>query len=172
MKKVVYLALFTALLLVAGCNSEKKDKTKVNKENTQSVSENAGEVIHLTKKEFFEKVANFEDNKNEWKYLGDKPCIVDFYADWCKPCKIASPILEELAKEYAGKIYVYKVDTQVERELAAGFGIQSIPAFLWVPMDGQPQFSNGIARTPEDTKKMFSRMIDDILLGDGMPVIE
>ena len=97
----------------------------------------------MTKAEFFEKVANFEENRNEWVYLGDKPCIVDFYADWCQPCKIVSPILEELAKEYEGKINIYKINTEEETELSAAFGIRSIPSVLFVPMNEKPQMSVG-----------------------------
>ena len=176
MKKIVYLSLFTVLLLVSGCNTEKKEKNDEGKSSKKEKfikkAHKSGEVIHLTKKDFLEKVVDFESNPNEWIYKGDLPCIVDFYADWCKPCKIASPILEELAKEYKGKIYVYKVDTQVEKELAAAFGIQSIPAFLWIPMNEKAQMTNGIARTPEDTKRMFDRMIDNILLDKTIKIIE
>ena len=121
--------------------------------------------VHLTKQDFLEKVMNYEKNQTEWVYEGDLPAIVDFYADWCGPCRAAAPVLEELAKEYEGKIYIYKVDTEKEKELAGVFGIQSIPAFLFVPQDGKPTMSNGIAQTPEGTKKMFKQMIDQILLG-------
>ena len=121
--------------------------------------------MHLTKQDFLEKVMNYEKNQTEWVYEGDKPALIDFYADWCGPCRIAAPILEELAKEYEGKIHIYKVDTQKEGELASVFGIQSIPAFLFVPQDGKPTMSNGIAQTPEETKEMFRKMIDEILLG-------
>ncbi|MFZ2285557.1 MAG: thioredoxin domain-containing protein, partial [Bacteroidales bacterium] len=82
---------------------------------------------HLTKETFLEKVFNYEQNK-EWKYTGDKPCIIDFYADWCGPCKIVGPVLEDLSKEYDGKLYVYKIDTEAEQELASVFGIRSIPS--------------------------------------------
>ena len=125
----------------------------------------AGKTVMLTKQDFLEKVMNYEKNQTEWVYEGDKPALIDFYADWCGPCKIAAPILEELAKEYEGKIHIYKVDTQKEGELASVFGIQSIPAFLFVPKDGKPTMSNGIAQTPEETKAMFRQMIDEILLG-------
>ena len=91
-------------------------------------------TIHLTKEEFLKKVANYEANPTEWKYLGDKPCIIDFYADWCGPCKMVAPILDELAKEYSDKIYIYKVDTEAERELASAFGIRSIPTMIFIPM--------------------------------------
>lgn len=121
-------------------------------------------AVHITKDEFLKKVANYEASPTEWKYLGDKPCIIDFYADWCGPCKIASPILEEISKEYAGKVTIYKIDTQVEQELAAVFGISGIPAFLYIPMNGKPSMTSGIARSKEDTKKMFKENIDSMLL--------
>lgn len=131
--------------------------------NDQSAE--SGKPVHLTKQDFLEKVMNYEKNQTEWVYEGDKPALIDFYADWCGPCRQAAPILEELAKEYEGKIYIYKVDTEKERELAAVFGIQSIPAFLFVPQSGKPTMSNGIAQSSAETKAMFKKMIDDILLG-------
>ena len=96
----------------------------------------------LTKQTFLTKVFNYEENK-EWKFEGDKPCIIDFYADWCGPCKMVAPILEELSEEYKGKVDIYKVDTEAEQELAAAFGIRSIPSMLFVPSDSQPQMSQG-----------------------------
>ena len=87
-----------------------------------------------------------------------------FYADWCGPCRQASPILEELAQKYKGQIVVYKVNTDQEKELAGAFGVQSIPAFLWVPQNGKPTMSNGIASGREETKAMFEKMIKEILL--------
>ncbi|MCA9731094.1 thioredoxin [candidate division KSB1 bacterium] len=97
---------------------------------------------HLTKNDFKEKVFNFEQNK-EWKYEGDLPCIIDFYADWCAPCKMVAPILEELSDEYEGKVHIYKVNTEQEQELAGMFGIRSIPSMLFVPMQDQPQMAVG-----------------------------
>jgi len=97
---------------------------------------------HLTKETFLEKVFNYEVN-TEWKYEGNLPCLIDFYADWCGPCKMVAPILDELSKEYDGKINIYKVDTEVEQELAAAFGIRSIPSMLFCPMDGKPQMAMG-----------------------------
>ena len=105
---------------------------------------NAQEVKHITRAEFLEKVWNFEKNPEEFVYEGKLPCIVDFYATWCGPCKRLAPILEEVQKEYAGKIVIYKVDTGVERELAAYFGIQSIPTVLWCPKKGKPIMTKGL----------------------------
>jgi thioredoxin 1 len=118
----------------------------------------------LTRNDFLVKVMNYEKNSSEWVFEGDKPCLIDFYADWCAPCRITSPILEELAREYGDKIDFYKIDTEKERELAAVFGIQSLPSFLFVPKEGRPTMSSGIARTPEETKQMFRQQIDQLLL--------
>ena len=143
--------------------ASKNDKTEAGINNVQE----PGKTIHLTKKSFLEKVMNYEKNPTEWVYEGDKPCIIDFYADWCGPCKQAAPVLEELAKEYEGEIYVYKINTDKEKELASAFGIRGIPAFLWVPMEGKPQMSSGVARSQADTKKMFKEMIDKVLLNQA-----
>jgi len=109
-----------------------------------SVAQTAGksEVIHLTDKSFKEKVFDFEKNK-EWNYLGDKPCLVDFYATWCGPCKRVAPILEQLQKEYGGAIQIYKVDTDKAPAVSAAFGIRSIPSLLFIPAKGKPQMAQG-----------------------------
>lgn len=99
---------------------------------------------NLSFAEFQEKVHNFEKNQGNWNFEGDKPCIIDFYADWCGPCKMLSPILEEISNEYEGKIDVYKVDTEAEQELSGAFGIRSIPSILFVPMEGKPTMSAGL----------------------------
>lgn len=112
---------------------------------------------HLTKDTFKEKVFNFEVNK-EWKYEGAKPAIIDFYADWCGPCRTIAPVLEELKDEYDGKLEIYKVNTEEERELSAMFGIQSIPSLLFVPLEGQPQMAMGAL--PKET---FKQAIVDVL---------
>lgn len=98
--------------------------------------------VQLTTADFKAKVFNYEANR-EWKYEGDLPCLIDFYADWCGPCKMVAPVLDELAKEFEGKLHIYKVNTEREQELAGAFGIQSIPSLLFVPMDGQPQMAQG-----------------------------
>ena len=97
---------------------------------------------HLTKETFLSKVFNYETNK-EWKFEGDKPCVIDFYADWCGPCKMVAPVLEELSREFDGKLDIYKVNTEEEQELAAVFGIRSIPSLLFIPAEGQPQMAMG-----------------------------
>ena len=117
--------------------------------------------IHLTKEEFLSKVANYETNPTEWKYLGDKPCIIDFYADWCGPCKMVALVLEELSNEYHDKINIYKIDTEQEQELASVFGIRSIPSILFVPKNGQPQMSMGAM-----PKQSFKQIINDVLLAE------
>lgn len=114
-------------------------------------------VEHLTKETFIEKVFNYEENK-DWKFEGDKPCLIDFYADWCAPCKMVAPILEDLSKEYNGKLNIYKIDTEAEQELAGIFGIRSIPSLLFVPSDGQPQMAMGAL--PKET---FEKAIKDVL---------
>lgn len=115
--------------------------------------------IELTKAEFLAKVANYESNPTEWKYLGDKPAIVDFYAAWCGPCRAIAPILEELAEEYKDELYIYKVDTDKEQDLAAAFGVQSIPTLLFVPMEGAPQLARGAM-----PKQEFKNAIENVLL--------
>ena len=117
------------------------------------------EPKHLTKAEFLKLVADYEANPKEWKFMGDKPCLVDFYASWCGPCKMVAPILDELAKEYEGKIDIYKVDTEKEQDLAADFGIRSIPTLLFVPKGGKPQIVQGAL-----SKAQFKEAINDILL--------
>lgn len=100
-------------------------------------------AIHINKDEFLKKVWNYEASPNEWKFEGDKSAIVDFYASWCGPCKMLSPILDELSDEYAGKVDIYKVDTGQEIELSDAFNIRSIPTLLFCPKDGQPQIMQG-----------------------------
>lgn len=114
-------------------------------------------VEHLTKETFLAKVFNFEQNQ-EWKFEGTKPCIIDFYADWCGPCKTIAPVLEQLQAEYGNKLTIYKVNTEQEQELAAIFGIQSIPSLLFIPLDAQPQMAQGAL-----PKESFRTAIRDVL---------
>lgn len=144
MKNITLLALFMALCLMLPAQEPI--------------------VKQMTKADFLQKVMDFEKNPTQWVYRGDKPCIIDFYADWCGPCKIASPILDELAEKYKDKIIVYKVNTDKEPDLANVFAIRSIPSFLFCPLEGSPQMSMGIAKTPEDTRAFMKKVIDDFLL--------
>jgi thioredoxin 1 len=115
-------------------------------------------TIKLTTEEFINKVFNYDTDK-EWNYKGTLPAIIDFYADWCGPCKMVAPILEELAKEYEGKIIICKVDTEAEQELSAVFGIRSIPSFLFIPASGLPMMQSGAF-----PKNVFKQVIEEKLL--------
>ncbi len=103
---------------------------------------------------------DYESNPTEWKYKGDKPAIIDFYASWCGPCKMLAPVLDELAKEYDGKVYIYKVDTEVEEELSQVFGIRSIPTMLFVPMEGKPMMTQGALPKSEIEKMIKQRLLN------------
>lgn len=115
----------------------------------------------LTTQEFKEKVFNFDEG-SDWKFEGELPAIVDFYADWCGPCKMVAPILEELSEQYEGKLNIYKVDTDAEQELAMAFGIQSIPSILFIPMGEKPQMAAGAL--PKET---LQKVIKDVLKVDA-----
>ena len=161
------IALFMVLgsITLASCNAKeagnKTAQNEINKKenNSNSKTESKMKTIHLTKAEFLTKVANYEANPQEWKYLGDRPAIIDFYADWCGPCKSIAPVLEELAAEYDGQIYIYKINTETEQELASVFGIRSIPSLLFVPMNEAPQMAQGAM-----PKSAFKEAIETVLL--------
>lgn len=156
MKKLIFASMLLAFTFsaCAGASNDKNTET-----NNPSKEVKKMGTIHLTKAEFISKVANYEANPSEWKYLGDKPCIIDFYASWCGPCKTIAPILEDLANEYDGQIYIYKINTEEEQELAAAFGIRSIPSILFCPMDGAPQMAQGAL-----PKESFKQAINEVLL--------
>ena len=144
--KTIIIIFAASMIIGSGC-SKKDDKNKESKTKME----------HLTAQSFKDKVFNYDVNK-EWKYAGDKPAIIDFYADWCGPCKVVAPVLEDLSKEYDGKLQIYKVDTDKEQELASVFGIRSIPSILFIPVDGKPQMSTGAL--PKET---FKKAISEIL---------
>lgn len=127
-------------------------------EETAAKEKPTTKVVHITKADFLKKVYDFEKNPDEWKYLGSQPAIVDFYADWCGPCRQLSPVLDELAKEYSGKLTIYKVNVDNERGLATFFGIRSIPTLLFIPMKGKPQRSLGAL-----SKTELKGIIKDVL---------
>jgi len=154
MNRKLFFTLIALAFLLTNCNSTKNESTG-NKENTAMTGT---KVIHLTTEAFKQKVFNFDVNK-EWKYEGDKPAIIDFYATWCGPCKQMSPILDGFSNKYNGKIVVYKIDVDQEKQLAQSFGIQSIPTFILIPMNGQPQIMQGAV--PQES---FEKAINEVLL--------
>ncbi len=176
MKHSIYI-LALVLVTLTSCNSttsQAKENNAVDVvekvADNPSVTQNkakAGAPVKLTKATFLAEVWNYEKSPKEWNFLGDQPAIIDFYADWCGPCRKAAPILEQLSKEYEGKVTIYKIDTQKERELAGVFGISSIPAFLYIPKTGKPMMMAGIGRTDEDTKNMFVENINKYLLSNN-----
>ena len=166
MKKA--LIIVALALSVLSCSGQGKNigqeaikgKTATIKTNNDNKQNQKGmKTQELTKADFLSKVYNYEKNPNAWKYEGDKPAIVDFYASWCGPCKMLAPTLEALAEEYDGKVVIYKVNTENEQELASVFGIRSIPTMLFIPVSGQPQMAQG-AMAKADLKQI----IEDVLL--------
>lgn len=164
LKYSLLAAVFAFTIIADGCGKGKTENTKTDGSKTENTMDlnnqnnKKGNMEHLTAQTFKEKVFNYEVNK-DWKYEGELPCIIDFYADWCGPCKIVAPVLEELSNEYEGKIRIYKVDTEKEQELAQVFGIRSIPSILFVPKDGQPQMSMGAL-----PKESLKQAIEEVLL--------
>lgn len=165
--RTLFLALLIASMATLSCTSSDGKKTTESKTYSLAVKNDSsvGKPVYLTKAMFLEQVMDYETNPDDWIYKGNKPGLIDFYADWCRPCKMTSPILDELAAEYAGRIVIYKINVDQERELASVFGIQSIPTFLFMPLDANPSMSSGIAQTPEQTKEMFRQQIEQVLLG-------
>jgi thioredoxin 1 len=165
MKKSSFLVTGLLFALVIACNgqSESKSSSKAAVPGNSALK-TTNAPVHITKDDFVKLVMDYRTNRETWKFAGKKPCLVDFYADWCGPCKVTSPILEELSKEYAGRIDIYKVNIDKERELASLFNVQSIPTFLFCPMEGNPTISSGIANTPDATKQMFREQINELLL--------
>lgn len=151
-------ALLMTCLISCGSSGAKEKQNEADK-TTEVQKEKSGEVVIMDKNMFLTNVFDYE-NSQEWQYKGDKPAIIDLYADWCGPCRMVAPIMKSLAKEYDGKVVIYKVDVDKERELAALFNATSIPLFVFIPMDGEPQLMRGAA-----DKATYKRAIDSFLLG-------
>lgn len=153
MKKIVGIfVLLTLSAITFASNQQTQNQGKVEKKVEK------GTVISMNKAMFIEKVFNFEKEKT-WKYAGKTPIIIDLYADWCAPCRMISPILKNLAKEYDGKVTIYKVNVDNEKEIAAFFNARSIPLVVYIPMKGDPQFITGAA-----SKETYKKGIDNFLL--------
>lgn len=153
--KNLFIAILAAGMVFTSCTGKTKNNPSV---QTVKKEKTTG-TIRLNKADFLAKVFNYEKNPKEWNYLGDKPAIVDFYADWCGPCKALAPTMEDLAAEYKGKIHIYEINVDEEQELAGFFGIQSIPSLLFIPMKGKPKMELGLA-----PKKDLQDRIDNFLL--------
>jgi thioredoxin 1 len=150
MKRIITITAILTLLLITIISAKPGKKSPVNESNIN--------VIQLTNDTFKKMVFNYEKNK-EWKYEGTQPAIIDFYATWCGPCNRMSPIVEEVAKEYSGKIVVYKVDTDKEAQLAQSMGISSLPTLIFIPVKGQPRASIGLI-----TKESLVKAVNEVLL--------
>ena len=155
--KVVMTAILGLMLSNASCAQENKNQDAMNKE--QIKKEKKMNVTELTLDAFKNKIMDYEANPKEWKYKGERPAVIDFYAVWCGPCKATAPIVDSLAKEYDGKVDFYKVDVDKQQELAAMFGVRSIPSLLFIPLEGQPQMQVGAMN-----RMNFNEAIKTILL--------
>jgi thioredoxin len=161
-KRILTIAVVASLAMF-GCNQSTGNGQTTSGEPVKSATASAnseeGKVVQMNKAMFLERVFNYEKNPDTWVYEGNKPAIIDFYADWCGPCKKIAPIMAQLAEEYKDQIVIYKVDTDKERELAQLFQIRSIPSILFIPAEGQPQMTMGALPKAE-----FEKMIKEVLL--------
>jgi thioredoxin len=165
--RVIYSLIVTSLVLFS-CNQQSNNQDKshaqINQEKSDAIEKTQvsdGDIkpVYLTTADFKQKIWDYDSNPQEFVYQGELPCVIDFYADWCRPCKMVAPIMDDLAEYYKGKVIIYKVNTDKERELASVFQVTSIPAILFTPMDGKPAMQPG-ALAKED----YIKIIDEFLL--------
>ncbi|MCD6091162.1 MAG: thioredoxin [Bacteroidales bacterium] len=166
MKKLGVLLLALSLNLgFTACNSNAAEKGISKENNEKSVSLTATEdvesVVYLNEESFRSLVWDYNKNPQEWIYEGELPAVIDFYADWCGPCKRVAPIMEKLAQEYNGKVIIYKVDTDANRELSSVFGIQSIPSVMFIPKNGKPAMQPGAMQ-----EEQYKKIIEEFVLGN------
>ena len=159
MKNLILTTLLAVFAFSAGCAGQGSENKNLATNNPTAADE--GKTRKINRQQFLDLIYNYEVNPEEWVYEGDIPAIVDFYADWCAPCRIIAPILDELAEEYKSKIRIYKVDTDREKDLARVFNVRSIPTLLFIPAEGRPQISQGAL--PKETLK---QVIDNFLLAE------
>jgi len=183
MKKVILISFVLFVFLLNSCGSSennKKTKSTESSAKVESKADNktpAGENAmagnqesktddikpeHITAKIFKAKIWNYEQNPSKWVYEGELPCVVDFYADWCRPCKMVAPIMDDLADYYKGRVLFYKVNTDEQKELASVFQIRSIPAILFAPKNGKPSMQAGAM-----SKEQYIKIIDEYVLGNN-----
>jgi thioredoxin len=159
MKRTSFLIISILIITAFSCSSKSADEKNESEPKIENKYDNQGKVIQMNKSMFIDLVMDYENNKQNWNFKGQKPCIIDFYADWCRPCKIVAPIMEELAKEYEGKLNIYKVNVDQEKELAGVFQVQSIPSILFCPKEGNPAIQPGAL-----SKEQYKQIIDEFLM--------
>lgn len=150
MKKILFASVLILMSVVFACSCTSSGNPPSGKDGSVS------KPVQMDKKMFLTQVFDYEKNPNEWKFIGKRPCVIDFYADWCGPCRLVAPIMDDMAKEYEGKVDFYKINVDNEKELARMFGIQSIPAVLFIPSEGKPQMTQGAL-----PKTTFVQIIND-----------
>jgi thioredoxin len=175
--RTIGIALAASLLIIlAGCDGGSSDVKSSSKSNTAQPAKEIpraepdtkkgmtadAKPVHLTKKSFMENVWDYEKSPNQWQFRGELPCIIDFYADWCRPCRMVAPIMDELAKKYEGRVNIYKINTEQEKELARVFQVQSIPMVVFAPLNGKPATKIG-AMSKED----YIKIVEEFLLNQG-----
>jgi thioredoxin len=149
------LTIIAVFIIINSCTSISGKQAETGLHNEAE----AGKVEYLTYETFIEKVWDFESNPQEWVYRGDVPSVIDFYADWCAPCRKIAPIMDKLAKDYEGRLKVYKIDVDVERKLAGVFQVRSIPAVMFTPLNGQPMMQAGAL-----SEDMYVKIVEEQLL--------
>ncbi|HAL65603.1 MAG TPA: thiol reductase thioredoxin [Bacteroidales bacterium] len=160
MKKIfLFTTLSIVILAFISCGRNQKTESSENQTDKEALGE---QVVQLNGELFREMIWDYTSSPDQWKYKGNKPSVIDFYADWCKPCRIVAPIMEELALKYQGKVTIYKVNTDKEKEVASAFGIRGIPSVLFCPKKGKPQMATGAL--PKDT---YVEVIEEFLLGNN-----